>query len=373
MVAMLFLLVLAVAVIWKFAQLARDPKNGPLRSVTLCLLTAALSYPLAMPGGADGVDTVAGSGAAKVLQNILLLGTVYFLMSFYLFSAEGRAARLRARWEGVTVGVVAIGIAVIAATAPRRSFAGASSTAHMSVWQVAVFYIAAGLYMMYALAVAAWWSRSYARASRRPLSTGLWMVAIGLAAMSAACAVRAVSEAIQWAGGSVPKALLAVAAFLLQIAIMLFVVGVSYPVVRNRITDALRWNQHRRDHHRLRPLWELLAEAFPENILKPAAPTLRDRWRAHGVHRRYHRRIVECRDGLVDISPYLAIGTEQDSALHLDTPELAVRLRQAVSAIERAVPAPRPAVALAVPGEGGGRDADVRQLIAVAEALRQAA
>ncbi len=88
----LLLLVLVAALGWKVYQLKRSPHDAPLRSVTLCLLCATLSYPVAMPGGASGVDTVAGHGAAKLIQNVLLLLTVYFLMCFYLFSAADEEA-----------------------------------------------------------------------------------------------------------------------------------------------------------------------------------------------------------------------------------------------------------------------------------------
>ena len=47
------------------------------------------------------------------------------------------------------------------------------------------------------------------------------------------------------------------------------------------------------------------------------------------MHRRYHRRIVECRDGLVDISPYLGYTAEDTEVLDLDPAELAERLRRA--------------------------------------------
>lgn len=58
----LLLLGLVAAIVWKLYQLKRSPHDAPLRSVTLCLLCAGLSYPVAMPGGASGVDTVVYHG-----------------------------------------------------------------------------------------------------------------------------------------------------------------------------------------------------------------------------------------------------------------------------------------------------------------------
>ncbi|MFD4337853.1 MAB_1171c family putative transporter [Streptomyces anulatus] len=368
----LLLLGLVAALAWKVYQLKRSPHDKPLRSVTLCLACAALSYPVAMPGGASGVDTVAGHGTAKLVQNLLLLLTVFFLMCFYLYSsADEEAGRRRARTEGTIVGVVAVIITVAALSVPHETFAGSFSTADMTVPQIAVFYAVAGVYLMYALGMAGWWTRRYARMSRRPHSTGLWMTAVGLGGMAMACAVRAVIVVLRGVGVHVPMPLMAGVAFFLVASILLFAAGITYSGARARIASLRLWLQHRRDHRRLEPLWTLLAEAYPENVLPPASSAALDRWRARGVHRRYHRRIVECRDGLVDISPYL-LDEGDEAVLSVDSAQLASRLRRASARIEQGVPAPRPAVPLAM-ALGSDRQSDVKQLIAVADALRVAA
>ncbi|MFD6347779.1 MAB_1171c family putative transporter [Streptomyces roseolus] len=365
---------LVAAVGWKIYQFFKAPGDLPLRSVTLCLASAALSYPVAMPGGATGVDTVAGNGAAKLIQNLLLLATVYFLLCFYLYSAEGSAGRRRARLEAVLAFVVGAAISTAALTVPRSVFEGSFSTADMTVPQIAFFYGGAGLYLMYALTVTARWTYQFARLSRRPHSTGLWMAAAGLAIMAGACGVRAVFVAVRWSGGTVTHSLMSAVALLLVVSILLFVAGITYPGVRTRIATIRLWVRHRRDHRRLEPLWQLLAEAYPGNVLGAASPAFRDRWRARRVHRRYHRRIVECRDGLVDISPYLSVGGHEIDgvALSRDPAELAARLRQAAAQVGDGTPAPRQAMPLAMT-LGDDREADVRQLIAVSDALRRAA
>ncbi|MGW4883488.1 MAB_1171c family putative transporter [Streptomyces murinus] len=369
----LLLLGLMAALVWKLYQLKRSPHDAPLRCVTLCLACAALSYPVAMPGGASGVDTVAGHGTSKLIQNLLLLLAVYFLMCFYLYSAEGEASRSRARKEAVLVVAVAVAITVAAETVPHDVFAGSFSTADMAVPQIAFFYAGAGLYLMYALGMACRWTRRYARLSRRPHSTGLWMAAVGLGTMAVACAIRAVIVTIRWTGREVPMPLMAGVAFLLVASVMLFAAGITYSGARTRFSSLRLWLRHRREHRRLRPLWELLAEAYPENVLKPASRAVLDRWRARGVHRRYHRRIVECRDGLVDISPYLLEEDEDGTTiLGLSSAELADRLRRASARIGEGVPAPRQPIPLAM-ALGSDRQSDVEQLIAVSDALRSAA
>ncbi|MFD7580541.1 MAB_1171c family putative transporter [Kitasatospora sp. NPDC059817] len=367
------LLVLLAALLWKVYQLKRSPHDAPLRSVTLCLACAALSYPVTMPGGSSGVDMVAGHGTAKLIQNVLLLLAVYFLMCFYLFSAaDGEASRVRARKEAVVVAVVIVAITVAALSVPHEVFAGSFSTADMTIPQIAFFYGGAGLYLMYALAMAARWTRRYARMSRRPHSTGLWMAAAGLGAMAVACAIRAVIVSVRAAGVEIPEPVMAPVAFLLVASILLFAAGITYSGARARFASLRLWLRHRREHRRLAPLWELLTEAYPENVLRPASPAVLDRWRARGVHRRYHRRIVECRDGLVDISPYLLDEGESGGLLDVDAKELAARLHKASTRIGEGAPVPRRAVPLAM-ALGSDRRSDVKQLIAVSDALRDAA
>ncbi|NJQ04059.1 MAB_1171c family putative transporter [Streptomyces lonarensis] len=370
---MTFLLLGLVAALgWKLYQWKRSPGDAPLRSVTLCLLCATLSYPVAMPGGATGVDTVAGHGTAKLIQNVLLLLAVYFLMCFYLYSAADKeAGRRRARREAVVVGIFVVAITVAAETVPGDVFAGSFSTADMTIPQIAFFYSSAGLYLMYALGMACRWTVRYARLSRRPHSTGLWMTAVGLGVMALACAIRAVFVAFRAAGTEVPQPLMAAVAFLLVASILTFAAGVTYSGARTRISSLRLWLQHRRDHRRLAPLWELLAEAYPDTVLRPASDAVMDRWRARGVHRRYHRRIVECRDGLVNISPYL-LEADETTILNIDSAELADRLRRASARIGKGVPAPRPAVPIAM-ALGSDRESDVKQLIAVSDELRTAA
>ncbi|MGW1976488.1 MAB_1171c family putative transporter [Streptomyces sp. NPDC001889] len=367
---MSFLSILAAAVAWKLYQLSRDPHNAPLRAVTLCLVCAAASYPLSMPGGARDLDAVLGHGAAKLGQNLLLLGTLYFLMCFYLYSAaDAEVGRRRARREAVAVLIVGVVITVAVVTAPDHDEFVSYSEADMTVPQVAVFWLVAGAYMVYALAAAGWWTRRYARMSDSLQATGLWLAAAGMRGMAIASALRAVFVIVRSQGGDVPDALTKAASVMLVLSIPLFVIGISYAGARSRLAAMKVSRHHRAVHRQLEPLWNLLSEIYPATVLRPASLSWRDRWLARGVHRRYHRRIVECRDGLVRISPYLHPSGQDTAALDLHRPEiLAQQLRTAAEAVKAGAPAPRQAIPLAMP-QDDDRDADVRQLVALSNAL----
>jgi hypothetical protein len=365
-------LIIAAAVVWRLFLWSRAPRDAPTRSVALTLLSLGLSHAVARPGGAHGLDIMAGHNITRLVQNLFLLLACYFLMCFYLYSVDKPAARRRARTELVVVALVAVVITVAAVTVPLGALSGPSRTMDMTIPQVAVFYLCAGLYMTYAIGMAGRWSAGYARKSERPHATGLWITAIGLGLLAVACGVRAAFTIVRWSGGSVPRPLTTSAAALLTVASLLFVAGITYSGLRARITATRLWLRRRRDHRQLAPLWELLTGIYPKHELKPASRTLWDRWRASGVHRRYHRRIVECRDGLVDISPYLAARDEETDLLSLEPAELARRLQHACATIRQGAPLPTRALPLAK-SQGTDRKADVDQLIAVSQALRLSA
>ncbi|MFF3554628.1 MAB_1171c family putative transporter [Streptomyces tsukubensis] len=362
----IFLLSLGAAVAWKAYQLSRGPYDRSLRAITACLLSAAASYPFAMPGGASGFDGIAGHGMAKLMQNLLLLATVYFLMLFYLYSAADKAdGRQRAKREAVVVLAVAATMTVAAKTVDHTALAGSFSTLDMTIPQVAVFYLVGGLYLAYALAVAGVWTRRYARVSERPHSTGLWMAAIGMFGMSVSSLTRMGFVAVRSQGGHVPMDLMNVVARALMVSIFLFFIGVTYPGVRTRVSACRIWIVQRRAYRRLEPLWRLITDALPHVVLDIEAPTRSERLGLRGVRRRYYRRVVECRDGLVLLAPYL---TPEGAA---DAPDPVVK--QAAAVLREAVAAQggdAGALSLEIVRERD-RTADRGQLCSLSDAVRK--
>ncbi|MDQ8708236.1 MAB_1171c family putative transporter [Streptomyces sp. LHD-70] len=372
--ATVFLSGLVAAIVWKLYQLSKAPHDRCLRSVVLCLTSAALSYPLAMPGGATGFETVAGHGAAKLMQNLLLIATVYFLMCFYLYaSADERGARRRARIEALVAASVAATVTCTVATVPHHALVGSFSSTDMTVPQAAIFYLVTGLYLMYALAAAAYWTRRYARLSGTPHSTGLWTAGAGMFGMAVACAVRAVIVGVRWTGDTVPAPVMAAVAAVLVVSSVLFVFGITYPGVRTRISLCRLWFRHRREYARLEPLWKLMAEAAPHAVLSPDSASAWERGRARGVHRRHHRRVVECRDGLVEVSPYLVPRGEGPEPLRDDSARRAAeRLREAVRAHLDGSGRAAPEQPLATIPRQRSREAEVGELLVLSDALRVA-
>ncbi|SFQ54847.1 hypothetical protein SAMN05421810_109107 [Amycolatopsis arida] len=374
LLSMVLGVVLIAALGWKLHQLAGSPHDRPLRAVTSCLACAAVAFPFGLPFGAAWLDGLTVPGTAKLLQNVLLLCTVYFLMCFYLYSAADlEQGSRRARWELVPLVAVIVVISVAMYSTPTELRGLSYGTADMTITSVATFYFVAGCYLIYALVAALYWTLRRASATRPPVSVGLRLAAAGMAGMSLGATVRGVVVVIRWLGGRVPPILPEAAAGLLAVAIPLFVVGIAYPAAAMRLAALRVWWQHRRIYHRLRPLWMILQSAYPEFVLgRVPAGRWRDAVSLRGVHRRYYRRVIECRDGLVRISPYLEQVRAEAGVEPASPAELAALLREALRAQAEGRPVGEHATPVAVPVDGGGGlDADVRELVTLAEALQR--
>jgi hypothetical protein len=346
--------------------LARAPRNMPLRAVTVMIACFALSaaFGEASNNAAFGVEPI----QYRLLQHLSQLLTGYSLIAFYLFSALDRPeARRRALWQAVPV-VLAAGIMITAVVSMPDSIENAAAAllsgkpgGPVSVPSVALLYLTVNVYRAYAWGTALVWTFRYAKGAEPRLRRGLALAAIGLAAMVFCLSVFAVANVVRWAGGVMPHRLLMIAVMTMSPATVVFLVGFAYPAVHMRLTALRIWWQHRRTYRRLSPLWTVLHDAFPEDALnRVPASRLRDTLSLRGVHRRYYRRVIECRDGLVRISPYL--GPE-------DNQPLADRVRTGLRAHANGTTTPARATPVAIPNTDG-LDADVRELVALAEALR---
>ena len=362
-------ILLVIALGWKLYQLSKAPDEVPLRAVVLCLASAAVAYPFGLSAVAAAVDDLVGAGTAKLVQNVFLLATVYWLMCFYLFSAaDGVRGRKRARWELVPLVTTAVTMGVATLITPEGLRGSSYADADMRVPGLALFYLAGGLYLTYILATTLVWTWRYARDSDPPLAIGLWIAAAGMAGMALGAGIRAALIVLRIVHGATAPGLVGVVSLLIAISIPLFVIGLTYPGFAIRLAAIrLSWH-HRKVYRRLGPLWRALHDAFPQDALdRVPASRWRDAFRLRGVTRQYYRRVIECRDGLVRASPYLAARYPQ--AELVDSSALADALTSALRSSRDNEPVATKAVSVATPDDDG-IDADVRQLVALSDALR---
>jgi hypothetical protein len=351
---------------WRVYLLCLARNDRPLLAVTCCIACAAVSFPGVWPAESRAVVALLGVGSARLLANALL-GGVYSLMCLYLYStAHPRRASRRARIEAVPLATVVAVITLATVAMPRGDRGHAYTAVDMGVPQAAVFFTAAGLYLVYALASAVRWTVRFARLSERPLSTGLWLTAASLAGMVATNVAWVVSDVTDWSEGHFLTDLDRCAALLLAVAVSLFVVGMSYSSTAARLRALRVWHRHLRRYRELGPLWTALYSSFPEVAFsRTPKPAWSVALSPRGVHRRYYRRVVECRDGLVRISPQLArLGIQEGTAPEVVAEELYSALR----AHAAGEPVDSTPFTVAAPREDSF-DADVRELVSVSEAL----
>lgn len=347
--------------------LARRPRDPRLRSVTGLVAGWAIGHPFGR-AAADGrwflgLDPM----VCQLIQHSMLQIGVYGLICFFIFSAlDDARARKHALLQLIplvlciavmTWAVLAIpdDLRVAAARVPNSMGGGPTG-----ILAITAFYALGNGYLLYGFAAMFVWARRYARGAEPRLRRGLLITSTGLGLLVPADAIFVASNVSRYFGEPLPRWLLTVAVWFLLPGVLLCCIGVVYPIAAMRISAMRLWWRHLRAYHRLAPLWTLLHQSFPEDALH-RIPSKRDAYSLRGVHRRYYRRVIECRDGLVRISPYVA-----------ETPDelpLAERLRAGLETRKAGTVTLQRPIALAVP-EDEGLDADVRELEKLAVALR---
>lgn len=353
-------LLLCLLLAWKTAHLARAPRSVPLRCVVACLAFATVAFLAQLPNA----SLVSPASPWRVFtQFALILATSTALDFFFLFSALGtaRARRLAVRRAVVMAAVVAVMAAATALVPPGASIRD------QSVPAVAVLYLLFMAANGILLADALGWTLRGVAGAGRVLARGLRITSAGLALLIAALVPMIVRDVLRLARLPAPPALLTAGILLAVPGIVLFLIGVGYPGTVSRLTAVRVYARHWRLYRQLAPLWHELHRAYPQDALArvPAAASWRDALSLREVHRRFYRRVVECRDGLVRLSPHLAPGTPQQEA---------ERLLDALRTVPAARKAPGQkekggrAVPVAVPA-GPGLDADAAALAALSRQI----
>ena len=173
---------------------------------------------------------------------------------------------------------------------------------------VAVIFLVFDMSMGYFLADAGRRALRGIREAPRPTARGLRLAWAGIALMVAGLVLLTAVSVMHIMRLTAPAVLAPAGQMLVVPGIVTFLAGVCYPGAVMRLSAARLCTQRRRTYRQLTPLWTALHEAFPQDTLtRVPASRWRDVQSQWGVHRRFYRRVIECRDGLVRLSPYLEL------------------------------------------------------------------
>ncbi|WP_020502034.1 MAB_1171c family putative transporter [Sciscionella marina] len=363
------------AAVWKGSQLARMPRDRGLLIVTICtvLVVAALTAQLMV-----SIPVLAGSfpRQAPVLIEFVLL-TLFFALLLGLLRSVRASPTSGAR------GYVELGVALAVSAALTVIFFGTALTGGANYGDytetagpagVLAFHLIGNLYMAYATAYGACLAWSAAAVSvTPPTRLGLRVAAVGLVI----CCLGTHLPRVLSTGGrlllrtSLVPGTSVWTSPLLAIGVGVFFLGVGYPGARTGIAKARMWVEARRHYAQLGPLWTVLYRQFPTIALFPPSGPARERLRLRHMRLRYYRRVIECRDGLVCLSPYMATPVRAS-----DSPaRQASLIREALEheALDRCAPDGHLAApSVIAPPEGTGMDSDVRAILALSRALDRA-
>jgi uncharacterized membrane protein len=357
---------LLLALAWFGYRLLREPGDLALRAVVACIL-------LRVVGTLIGVSDAFSESTSKLIYNLALNGSWFCLMLFFLFSAVGSGAVRKAWVEAVVLASTSVVMtaAMLATPASVREAAFSSTgrlPADMTVAEVAVFYLAGSLYFAYAAARTSYWALRYAAESAPRARLGFHVVAAGFACLGLAASVRGVFVVIRWLGADVPGPIESAVNLLVPLGILAFVLGVCFVGLAARWAAARLWLRRRRQFHTLRPLWQRLHVAFPSAAFDPSEHKDRDEIWPLRLHRRFWRRVVEIRDGMVQLSPHLAdAGYDSERPAHEQVEAFEAAVQRQLAGEQ---PSTKTAILVAAPTEANNEvDGEIDQLVALARAL----
>lgn len=351
----------------------RDPRNLPLRAVTVAVGSFTLT--VVFSRATTGI-TILGvvPPVARLMQHLGMLIGAYSLIAFYIFSAlDPGPARPAARRQAIPFSIAALLLLVNFAVMPPGIRDAVATLAYtkpsappLTAWEqvtTAVDTLTPNAYLGIAFSAAALWIRRHIRNGEPRLRLGLAVAMVGLGSLAFGEAWFVTTSLAHWFGVPVPFWIFPIGLYFIMPGTAIFMIGFAYPAVRMRVAALRVWWQHRRTYHQLSPLWTLLHQRFPENTFdRVPTSTWRDTLSLRGVHRRYYRRVIECRDGLVRISPYLNPNDDHH-------PTLAQALRHSLHTHSQHNPGPQCPKPIAIPATHD-LDADAHELVTLSQALR---
>lgn len=353
-----------IAAIWKISQLVRAPHDKGLRVVTACTVLVFVALTAQLTVATADVSEQVLSQFPKLIQNVILI--FFFALLIVLLQSIVSPSMMGSRGSiEVALALLAAGGLVVTFAVTQPALRGASYVDANNNPGVLAFYLVGNLYMSYATARIAYlaWTTAGHTQSRARLS-----LRVAAAGLVVACLGTHVPRVVSTSGrlGFDQQLLPGTETWttpLLATGITVFFLGIGYPGARTGLTKARLWGEVHRHYRQLRPLWVTVCEKFPEIALFPPVHPLREMFRVRHMRLHYYRRVIECRDGLVCLSPYIA---EPINATTCPVRQ-AELMRDAIARSSQGVQVSATSV-IAAP-VAAGMDADTQELLALSATL----
>jgi len=322
-------------VVYKLPAFLRSRHDPTIRAFWLSLLFLALALTILLPSVAAWIDRVTGSpNLSRLLGNEVVLIAAWAVQIFVFLNLDyqGNGAQARIHLASWTLLAVLIAMTVLFALAPvhheSTDFWPRYGTARFML-EYRLVYLA---YLGFAIVNIVRHSWNYAGIADQPsLSVGLRLVAIG-GALGGGYVTHEGLRVTALALG-VHNAFLdsdTVTRVLIACSVGLMVAGVTMPAWGTRldIPALYHWFDRHQTYRQLYPLWRALYEMSPRIALVPPRSRISDGLTIRDLDFRLYRRIVEIRDGSLELRPYVDSGVierARDLSRSAGLPEQEVR------------------------------------------------
>ncbi|MGX7674708.1 MAB_1171c family putative transporter [Plantactinospora sp. DSM 117369] len=302
-----------IAVGYKVAALARNPRNLNLWVLTLCIALPAAGFTMAVPAVYTAVNRFFGvPNLASLLVYGCIVGySITALVMLMLWHMPAAEALPRARVLAVFYGLVLVAMAVLFANS------GATVEAPSDFDDVYGPRPVGGTFLLvyvsafaFGLGVAAWRSLQFAsrvaRSDGRPwLRRGLRLVAAGSIVALGYCLGKGGYVVAAWFGTTLP-ALSDVGTLCACVGALVITIGFTIPSWGPNLSAAADRLGRARTYLRLYPLWHAMYQVMPEIALDPPASRRADLRMLRDLDFALYRRVIEIRDGRLALAAYLA-------------------------------------------------------------------
>lgn len=290
-----------------FVRRRGDPAN---RAYWVGLLSFSLAMTLLLPPVYRWFDHTNGfANLARLAGNSFGLVAAWMAQAFLAYlnypPDRARVQVRRAGWLLLVVVLVMTGLFILA---PVKSEAIDFWGRYRDAPYIAEYRFAFLAYLGVTLANATYLAWRNSGITDRPaLILGLRLVAVGCLLGLVYVAQETLFVVTTHLGYSVLPLLDTVAQILIAGSAALILLGSTLPAWGSRVgVPALyRWACRYRSYRRLDHLWRVLYGVFPDIALLPERPALVDIFTVRDLEFRLYRRVVEIRDGLLALRPYV--------------------------------------------------------------------